>query len=149
MINLYDGDMKMDELVDGERRAAEEHGASYVVTAEQDYGSWRDALREHLDDGPRRHTAMADLARVIREQILAPGGGPPQGNILIHCGGGMHRSGMVTGILQKVVNGDPWPEIEAGYRYHVGYQSEQIPGGFEPENLDVIRDFDPALLRPE
>ncbi len=149
VVNLYDGEMVVDDLVDGERRTAAAAGASYVVTADGDYGTWRAALREEIQPGPERDAALADLGRLIREEILSPGGAPPRGNILIHCGGGMHRSGMVTGILEKAVNHDPWPTIEAIYRYHVGYHDEQHPGGFEPGNLDVIRDFDPRLLQPQ
>ena len=149
VVNLYDGEMVVDDLVEGERRAAAAAGASYVVTANEDYGTWRAALREEIQPGPERDAALADLARLINDEILSPGGKPPRGNILIHCGGGMHRSGMVTGILQKAVNHDPWPTIEAIYRYHVGYRDEQHPGGFEPGNLDVIRDFDPKLLQVE
>lgn len=146
VVNLYDGEMAVDDLIDGERRAAEARGASYVVTTEEGYGAWRDALRHAGDGDDSRRHALEDLARLIREQILAPGGEPPRGNILIHCAGGMHRSGMVAGILQRAVNDDPWPEIEASYRYHVGYQDELHPGGFEEENLETIRDFDPGLL---
>jgi len=146
VVNLYDGEMVVDDLVGGERRAASAAGASYVVTADKDYGTWRNALREEVQPGPERDAALADLGRLIRQEILAPGGRPPRGNILIHCGGGMHRSGMVSGILQSAVNHDPWPEIEAIYRYHTGYRDERHPGGFEPGNLEVIRDFDPSLL---
>ncbi len=149
VVNLYDGEMVVDDLVEGERRAAAAAGTSYVVTADKDYGTWRAALREEIEPGPERDAALADLGHLIREEILSPGGAPPRGNILIHCGGGMHRSGMVTGILEKAVNHDPWPTIEAIYRYHVGYRDAQHPGGFEPGNLEVIRDFDPRLLQPQ
>ena len=34
-------------------------------------------------------------AQIINELILSPEGAPLQGNIHLHCGGGMHRSGMI------------------------------------------------------
>ena len=64
----------------------------------------------------------------------------------IHCGGGMHRTGIVIGVLQRVINQMPMEAIAAEYRYHVSYKSGEQPGGFEQGNLDFIRDFDPNLI---
>jgi hypothetical protein len=146
VINLYDGEISVEDLVAGEQAAAESVGATYVRTAEMDYGHWRETLRTHMEPSAERADAMKSLARLIRDQVLNPGGSPPRGNILVHCGGGMHRTGMVMGILQKAVNDDPMDVIEASYRYHVDYQGPDHPGGLEAHNLDVIRDFDPAWL---
>jgi len=147
VVNLYDGDMHVADLVQAERSVAEESGANHVTTAELDYGRWRDALREHPEDGPERDAALQALGRLIKEQVLEPGGRPPRGNILVHCGGGMHRTGMIMGILRHHVNGEPIEDVERFYRYHVDYHSPEDPGGLEEDNLDVIRDLDPELLR--
>jgi hypothetical protein len=146
VINLYDGEMYMDDLVAAERSAAAEFGASYVRPIELDYGHWRGIIREHPEPGPEREGATKNVARLINEQILMPGGNPPRGNILIHCGGGMHRTGMIMGILQKVINGAPMAEIEKNYRYHVAYRDENRPGGFEQGNLDFIAEFKAEYL---
>ncbi len=146
VINLYDGEMELDDLIKGERDTAKEFGASYVRTAELDYGKWRYTIRKHPEPGKEREKATENLARLIKEQILMPNGKPPGGNILVHCGGGMHRTGMVIGILQKVVNNDPMEKIKSNYSYHVGYRNKDNPGGFEQGNLDFIADFPPELL---
>ena len=147
VVNLYDGEMVVDDLVGAERAVAEEVGATYVVTRDLDYGEWRNALRTHLEDGPEREEALRAVGRLIREQVLMPGGGPPKGNILIHCGGGMHRTGMIVGILQRHVNGEPMDEVARAYRFHVDYQGPDHVGGLEEDNLEVIRDFDSGYLQ--
>jgi hypothetical protein len=147
VINLYDGEMYVDDLVAAERAVAEELGASYVRTAELDYGHWRDTIRKHPEQGPEREKATQNVVRLIKEQILMPAGKPPRGNILIHCGGGMHRTGMIIGILQKAINGASMEEIEKTYRYHVGYRSESQKGGFEQGNLDFINGFKKEYLK--
>lgn len=147
VINLYDGEMEMDDLIKAEREAAEKFGTSYVRTAELDYGHWRDTIRKFPDAGPERETAKKNLGRLIREQILNPGGKPPKGNIFIHCGGGMHRTGMVIGILQKLINGRPMDHIKKAYSYHTGYRGKEWPGGFEQGNLDLIEEFEEKHIR--
>ncbi len=107
-------------------------------------------LARLLLDEPRllekRQQAMQSVARLIREQILAPKGGPLKGNVHIHCGGGMHRSGMIAGVVERCVNGEPEAVVAAHYRYHVGYHDAEHPGGLEEGNLRFIRDFDCKLL---
>jgi hypothetical protein len=146
VINLYDGEMYVDDLVAAERAAAEELGASYVRTAELDYGHWRDTIRKHPEQGPEREKATQNVVRLIKEQILMPAGEPPKGNILIHCGGGMHRTGMIIGILQKAINNASMEEIEKTYRYHVGYREKSQKSGFEQGNLDFINEFKKEYL---
>jgi protein tyrosine/serine phosphatase len=104
-------------------------------------------LRSHYDEPDKRRQAMEAVARLIREQIVAPQGAPPRGNLHLHCGGGMHRTGMIAGVLERCVNGTPLPVVEANYRYHVGYRDAAHPGGLEEGNLRFIRDFDCALLQ--
>jgi len=147
VVNLYDGEMYVEDLVEAERAAAEEVGATYVLTRDEGYGKWRDALRSHTEDGPEREQAMRAIGRLIREQILEPGGAAPQGNVLIHCGGGMHRTGMIVGVLQRHVNGEPMEDVERAYRFHVDFEGPDKPGGLEEDNLAVILDFDPAYLQ--
>ena len=60
----------------------------------------------------------------------------------------MHRTGMILGVLQKVVNEEPMAAVEASYRYHVGFENEEHPGGFETNNLDFIRYFKREYVFP-
>ena len=90
---------------------------------------------------------MKQVAKAIRTRILHPqGNGAPAGNVYFHCGGGMHRSGMIFGILRRCINNDPMDVIEAEYKRHTAYRSPEKPGGFEPLNLRFIREFDCGLL---
>lgn len=151
VVNLYDGVMYVDDLVSGARAAAADFGASYVRTGDLDYGRWREKVRKHDEKGPAQDKAwdeaMRTVARLIKEQLLMPEGHAPRGNIVIHCGGGMHRSGMIVGILQRVMNGTPMEEIEKNYRYHVSYRDETNIGGFEQDNLEFIKRFKAEYLR--
>lgn len=151
VVNLFDGDIPVRDLVAAEARAAAAAGATYHTASDEGqggYGPWRDTLRKRYDDPAARAQASAAVARLIREQILAPGGAPPTGNLHVHCGGGMHRTGMIVGIVERCVNQAPPEQVEAHYRYHVAYRDPQRPGGQEDGNLRFLRDFDCALLQP-
>ncbi|MEN8154466.1 MAG: hypothetical protein ABFR75_10630 [Acidobacteriota bacterium] len=147
VINLYDGEMEMNDLIKAERETAQKHGASYVKTGDLNYGHWRAAIREFPNPGHEREIAKKNLGKLIREQILNPGGKSPEGNILIHCGGGMHRTGMVIGILQKIFNGRSMDHIKKVYGYHTGYRGKDRPGGFEQGNLDLIEEFEEKYIK--
>ena len=145
VVNLYDADrIPIGSLQQQEESLSRSCGASYLAPqqAVARYGYWRERLRPVSTGSPADPVAMGDLARLIREQILAPGGRPPQGNIYLHCGGGMHRSGMVMGILDRCVNGASMEEVRRRYLWHTGWQSPEQPGGAEPGNLAVIAAFD-------
>ncbi len=146
VINLYDGDMNLRALIIQEKETSEELKASYVRTAELNYGHWRSAIRSHPEKGPELTDATKSVAKLIKEQILNPRGEKLKGNILIHCGGGMHRTGMIMGLLMRVINKSPRQLIIDTYKYHTGYRGKNTPGGFEQGNLDFIFNFDPDLL---
>jgi len=149
VVNLFDGKIPVGDLVLAEGRAATAHGATYVTATDEQgtgYGRWRDALKDHYDDPAQRDQAFRAMARLVREQILLPGGAPPRGNIHLHCGGGMHRSGLIAGIVEKCVNHAPMDQVLAHYRYHVGWHDDAHPGGFEAGNVAALQDFDCALI---
>jgi hypothetical protein len=155
VVNLFDGKIPVADLMASERRAAEAAGASYVYATDEagtGYGRWRDALKEHykdpaaVGDVARRDEAFRAMARLIREQIIAPGGAAPKGNVHLHCGGGMHRSGMVAGVIEKCINQTPMDQVLARYRYHVAWQGDAQPGGYEEGNVRALQEFDCALL---
>jgi len=151
VVNLFDGEIPAADLVAAEERTARQAGATYHSPSEsregtQGYGPWRETLRRHYAEPARRQEASSALARLVHEQILAPGGAPPVGNIHVHCGGGMHRTGMVIGLLERCINQEPLPTVEAHYRRHVGYRDAQNPGGYEEENVRFLREFDCSLF---
>lgn len=143
IVNLYAGPMVTQDLEAAERKAVEGVGGTYDTARDApDAGNWREDLHEQ-GDLQAAHRAVAAL---IQRAILRPGGAPPRGNIHIHCGGGMHRTGMVVGVLQRCLGHASDAEVEVAYKHHVGWRSAQDPGGFEAENLTFIRSFDCALL---
>jgi hypothetical protein len=153
VVNLFDGDIPAEDLVAAESKAAVAHNASYHFATDgkdgaDSYGPWRDTLRKSWDDVEKRNEAMKSVARLVREQILAPGGAAPRGNIHVHCGGGMHRTGMIVGVVERCINHEPPEAVEAHYKFHVGWQDAQHPGGFEEGNLRFIQSFDCSLLDP-
>lgn len=146
IVNLYAGPMTTQDLEAAERRAVTEAGGTYANARDDARAAnWREHARE---DGADRE-AMQAVAAIIREQILRPGGVAPRGHVQVHCGGGMHRTGMVMGVVERCVGGASMSAITARYKAHVGWRSAQDPGGFEAENIAFIRDFDCSLLRPE
>ena len=149
VVNLFDGDIPVADLVAAERRVAERAGASYAIAGDEGeggYGPWRETLRKRYEDVAQRRAASLAVARLVRERILLPDGKPPRGHVHVHCGGGMHRTGMIVGVVEKCVNREPMEVVEAHYKRHVGWRSEAHPGGLEEGNLRFLREFDCALL---
>lgn len=63
------------------------------------------------------------------------------GNVLFHCMGGEHRSGIIYGILHRIYHPVPIEAIIQEYKCHVAWQSEEQPGGFNPKNVELIKDY--------
>ena len=145
-VNLYAGAIPTKDLDDAERATVEGAGGSYFLGRTVDPGaaSWRSAMRK--DPGKIRES-MQTVARIINDHVLRPGGAKPKGNVLVHCGGGMHRTGMVVGVLQRCINGVGPDVIERQYKQHTAYRGPDETGGFEQENLDFVREFDCSLLK--
>lgn len=149
VVNLYGGSFPFRDLIEQEKQLASQLQVSYFDAADQPGLAYRSLVKRPQDYERNRQQAMGNLARLIREQLLRPGGSPPRGNLYVHCGGGMHRSGMLFGAIQRCVNQEPMNRIEAQYKRHTGYRSEKQPGGYEPLNLRFIREFDCSLLKQE
>jgi hypothetical protein len=147
VVNLYGGTFPFADVVAHEKRLARQLGVSYLDAAQDEQHRWRKLVEREQDYEGGRAEAQRRLAGLIREHLLRPGGKAPRGNIYIHCCGGMHRSGMLFGVLRRCINGDSMELIEREYRRHVAFTSEQRPGGFEPLNLRFIREFDCQLLK--
>lgn len=145
VLNLYAGPMQTDDLEAAERTVVEAAGGTYFAarTAGHELSEWRELLRKK---GEVKH-AQAAVARIINEYVLRPGGKPPRGDIHVHCGGGMHRTGMVVGVIDRCLNGAAEAKIVADYRKHVAWRSDQVKGGYEEDNVAFIKAFDCALLK--
>lgn len=146
VVNLYAGTFPFHDLIDAEKDQARALGVSYFDLRGHRDLRWRGLVEDEAHYQKNLAEAQRRVARLIREQLLRPGGTAPRGNIYFHCAGGMHRSGMLFGVLQRCLNATPMKRIEASYRRHVDHVSDAQPGGYEPLNLRFIRDFDCALL---
>jgi hypothetical protein len=146
VVNLYGGTFPLHDIVAAERKRSAELGVTFFDAAKEPGLTFRKLVEREPDYRQNLRIAMERLAELIREHLLRPGGRPPRGNLYIHCGGGMHRSGMLFGVLRRCVNRDPFSVIEAEYRRHTHFRSDARPGGFEPLNLRFIKEFDCGLL---
>lgn len=150
IINLYSGAFPLHDFIEQEAKIAKKYGASHHNEAKNKQKgphSWRESI-EHKEDYPQnKHAAMQKVAQIIQQRILRPNGQAAKGNILLHCGGGMHRTGMIFGIIRKCINQDSLAAIEAEYKAHVDYRNKQALGGYEALNAQFIKDFDCAMLK--
>ena len=143
IVNLYAGPMVTQDLESAERAAVERAGGTYDTARDAaDAQHWREDLHEQGDMA----AAQQAVAGLIRRSILRPGGAAPRGNVHVNCGGGMHRTGMVVGVLQRCLGQASAADVEAAYKHHVAWRTAAEPGGFEPENLQFIMSFDCKLL---
>lgn len=69
-----------------------------------------------------------------------------EGDVLIHCLGGEHRSEVVFEVMQMCFNKSNMDDITNRYKCHTGWRSETSIGNYRKENLDFIRDFPCELL---
>ncbi|HAN30712.1 MAG TPA: hypothetical protein DCQ06_03870, partial [Myxococcales bacterium] len=87
--------------------------------------------------------------RLVAAQIktlLRPGGKVPRGHLHVHCGGGMHRTSMFVGVIERCINASSVSDVIERYRQHVGWTDATHPGGFEAQNVDFIESFPCELL---
>jgi hypothetical protein len=146
VVNLYAGPMPTTDLEVAERQATQDVRGTYFLARKSrpEVAEWREHLREH---GKEAHGKVSKtVARLINEEVLHPNEAPPKGNVHLHCGGGMHRTGMIMAILDRCINGTEHALIESDFRRHVAWRSEEFPGGFEQANLDFVYAFDCGLL---
>lgn len=156
VFNIYSGHFPVQDWLDEEMAICAE-----LRTDEQCLPSYHDERRngktrrwrrmiDEFDEWTdlNRRNAMILCARQIRD-ILRPQGHAPSGNILVHCCGGMHRTGMIVGIIRRYVNDDPIESVLDDYRRHVDWKSAEHPGGAEELNMKFIKDFDLNLLKED
>jgi hypothetical protein len=149
VVNLYAGSFPFQEMIAAEGALARQLGATYEDSAASAPDLEYRGLVESAEGYEKNfRRAEGNLARLVRDHLLAPSGAPPRGNLYFHCAGGMHRSGILFAVLRRCVNRDPWELIESEFKRHVAYESEKAPGGFEPRNLRFVREFDCSLLEP-
>jgi hypothetical protein len=146
VINLYGSSFPLHDYIDTEIKEARAAGGTCHNEAKTNR-PWRELIEKPEDYEQNVQTAMQRVADLINTQILRHDDHPPQGNVLIFCGGGMHRTGMIYGVIQRCINGETPEQIEITYKRHTAYRSDKEPGGYEELNLRFIREFDCGLLK--
>ena len=152
--NVYAGHYPVGEWFDAEKSICqavrEANGATFPVYIDERENESPRRWRSMVDDvdewtPDNRRKAMELCARQIKD-VLNPNGELPEGNILLHCCGGMHRTGMLVAIIRRYVNDDHIDAILDDYKRHVDWKSSDVPGGYEPLNERFIREFDLSIL---
>jgi hypothetical protein len=69
-----------------------------------------------------------------------------EGDVLIHCYSGIHRTGTVFGVIQKCVNKKSENFIINEYKKHASYVNAKQTGSYKQENIDFIRNFDCSFV---
>lgn len=133
LVNLYSGTLIQERELAFEEEALFERfgGRSYVHIL-----GFSDAPKPDYD----LNAIHRDLAGIVRLIGALPG------NILIHCVGGIHRTGVVFGVLQKCFNGVTPERIIADYTSHAGGIVVGNPE-YRPANVEIIRGFDCAKAK--
>jgi len=145
--NIYAGPFPLGDVYEEEKKIIEQNGGIFQdERAERPSRKWRYLIQKPQDYEKQKRHAMTIVAGVIKS-ILLPKGKLLEGNILVHCGGGMHRTGMIIGIIRKAFSDATMEEIIDNYRFHVGYKDEQFTGGAEPLNIKFIQEFDTSLIQ--
>lgn len=127
VVNLYRGGLQSHiKLAEEEAKAFESFGGrAYIQVLNYDY-SLEDQTKESL---------FQRVAEIVRLVETAPG------DVMIHCFGGMHRTGVLFGVMQKCLNHVPIEQVLAEYRCHTDWNSSERPGGAREENETALREF--------
>jgi len=128
IVNLYSGDLIQEGLLAAEEADAFTHfgGLSYIRIL-------------GLSDYPTGTQTLADIQARIATAIGLIRAAP--GNVLVHCVGGIHRTGEVYGVLQKCFNRAPMAAVTTEYLRHAGGTTQGNPE-YRAVDLDIIRSFD-------
>lgn len=137
VINLFTGNLIPEWELATEEVKAFDHmgGESYIHI-----------LRFSDQPKPEDNYTMADvkerLIQIVRLIAVA------SGNVMIHCVGGIHRTGEVYGVLQKCVNKVPIDQVVDNYIKHAGGTTENNPE-YREIDIEVLRSFDCRTLNLE
>lgn len=64
-----------------------------------------------------------------------------EGNVLVHCGGGEHRSGVIYAILHRCFHDISLETIIQEYKCHCAWENDHMIGGYHHQNVELIKDF--------
>lgn len=85
----------------------------------------------------RIHTIITSIIKLIANA---------NGNVLIHCLGGEHKTELVFEAIQKCLNKVDGDNIIQRYKCHTGWIDTTNPGGYRESNIKFILDFPCDLI---
>lgn len=85
----------------------------------------------------QNNTTIASIIKLIANA---------NGNVLIHCLGGEHKTELVFEAMQKCLNKVDTDNIIQRYKCHTGWVDSTNTGGFRENNVNFILDFPCVLI---
>ena len=89
---------------------------------------------------PEKQLAIDKIVHIVN--LIKAG----KGNVLIHCMGGEHKSGIVFAVLRRCFQNVPIEAIIQEYKCHCGWVSDEQPGGFNPKYVELFTKFPVELV---
>jgi len=144
VVNLYAGPFPLGDVYEKEKEIIEQVKGTYHDERKSvPSRKWRYLIQKEKDYNNKKDEAIDIVSMVIQDILLPKGKKPKPGeNVLIHCGGGMHRTGMIIGIIRRIFSSNSsMPQIIDDYRKHVGWKNNVFIGGREELNERFIEEF--------
>ncbi len=94
----------------------------------------------NIQNASEVYQANATIASIVK--LIANA----NGNVLIHCLGGEHKTELVFESMQKCLNKVDTDNIIQRYKCHTGWVNSASPGGFRENNVKFILDFPCDLI---
>lgn len=134
IINLYSGEIENNIQMTREESSLFQKfgGKQYLRVLNYDY---------RMPDSAAQEAIYGKVREAISLMKQAPD------NVLMHCYGGQHRTGIIFAVIQKCLNRVPIEDVLREYRCHTAWESAEKPGGAKPENEKAIREFPCASLK--
>ena len=128
IFSYYSGSLKESSktLSDEERRTFADLGGKFYHQPL----NYEDDFKKSSKEG-----VFEKVTEIIKAIDHAPG------NVLIHCYGGINRTGVLFGVMQKCLNKIPIEDVLNEYKCHTGWESEERVGGYEIDNEIAIREY--------
>lgn len=130
VINLYNTHLfDINPWVEKEKALCESFGCkNYINITDFNYNFNNDEEKQKVME------KITEILSIIRSS---------QGNVLIHCMGGEHRSGIIFGVLRKCYHPVSMEAIIQEYKCHTGGTNEELQCGYNAKNVELIMDYPP------
>jgi hypothetical protein len=123
--------------------------------------AWTNKEKEHffsLGGKPENYIHILDFDYIFNDEDELIGGQKKvaeiiqqieksEGNVLIHCLGGEHKTELIFEVMQKCYNHVPMENIIARYKCHTAWSTDPATkSGYKQNNVDFIQEYPSELL---